>query len=85
MGQVSEGKESLGLCECTSEHGSVCVQRRGAALRGLWRIPHLLGGVILLFPVPREELQPSKLPWRAAVGRVGKNAPQEPSLSLLSA
>jgi len=46
MGQMSEGEESLGLCE----HGSVCVQRRGAALRGLWRIPHFLGGVILLFP-----------------------------------
>lgn len=49
MGQVSEGEESLGLCE----RGSVCVQRRGAVLRGLWRIPPFTGRgdpVISQFP-----------------------------------
>ena len=76
---------------CASEHRSVCVQRSSAAhppgttLRALWRVPHLQEGVILVFLVHGEEVQPNKLPWRVAVGGAGKNVPQEPSLGLLAA
>lgn len=76
---------------CASEHGSVCVQRSRAAhppgttLRALWRVPHLQVGVIPVSPVHGEEVQPNKLPWRAAVGGAGKNGPQGPSLRLLAA